>query len=213
MFIELVDVLRCPHPHDPSWLVLGAERMDGRDVVEGVLGCPVCRAQFRIAGGIADLRAAPASAPVAGPPAAEAETDQAVRLAAFLGLAEPGGFAVLVGAWTAQAAALGAVADAHLLLVNPVAGAPIGGATSGILVGDGLPIAAASARALAVDEGAGGPFLARAVAAVRAGGRVVAPAGAPVPDGVRELARDRALWVGERDAEPGGLVSLARGGR
>ena len=34
----------------------------------------------------------------------------------------------------------------------------------------------------------------------RAGGRLVAPAGSPVPGGVRELARDAAVWVGEREA-------------
>jgi uncharacterized protein YbaR (Trm112 family) len=212
MFIELVDALRCPRGHEESWLVLGADRMDGRDVVEGVLGCPVCRAQYRISNGVADLRAeARPPAPAAPPPAADPE--QALRLAALLDLGDAGGYAVLVGDWTAYADGVRAVAETHLLLVNPRPGAPIGGGTSGLLARGGLPLAPASARALAVDAASDADFLAAALAAVRPGGRVVAPAGLPLPAGVIELARDEALWVAERDAAPGGLVPLARARR
>jgi hypothetical protein len=52
---------------------------------------------------------------------------------------------------------------------------------------------------------------ARASAAARVTrvkGRVLAPAGVPMPDGVRELARDDRLWVGERDAPASPLVPL-----
>ncbi|HVA56346.1 MAG TPA: hypothetical protein VNF92_00495 [Gemmatimonadaceae bacterium] len=215
MFIELVDALRCPAMHEESWLVLGATRMEGRDVVQGILGCPVCDARYPIDGGIADLRAdsGAAVAPVPAPSFAEPEAEQAMRLAAFLGISDSRGFAVLVGEWTAHAAGVYALAETHLLLVNPVAGAPIGAGTSGIITDNRLPIAAASARALAVDRTADAAFLARALAGVQAGGRVVAPADIPVPRGVTELARDAALWVGERDAPPSGLVSLARGAR
>lgn len=220
MFIELVDALRCSRTHEESWLVLGTARMEGRDVVDGVLGCPVCRARYTIAGGLADLRAAsgaaataPAPFPVPAPPSVKPDPERAIRLTALLGLDDAQGFAVLVGEWTAEAAGVLAIAETHLLLVNPVAGAPIGGGTSGIIVDDQLPIAPGSARALAVDGARDGAFLARAVAAVRAKGRIVAPADIPVPDGVTELARDAALWVGERDALPSGFVPLVRGTR
>jgi hypothetical protein len=36
----------------------------------------------------------------------------------------------------------------------------------------------------------------------------VAPAQAGVPEGVRELARDERVWVGEREAPPSELVRL-----
>ncbi|MDF1505354.1 hypothetical protein, partial [Roseisolibacter sp. H3M3-2] len=42
--------------------------------------------------------------------------------------------------------------------------------------------------------------LAAALRAPRHRGRLVAPAAAPLPDGVTELARDDAHWVAERDA-------------
>ena len=56
MFIELVDALRCPRPHEESWLVLAASRLEARHVLEGTLGCPVCHAQYPIRDGIVDLR-------------------------------------------------------------------------------------------------------------------------------------------------------------
>jgi hypothetical protein len=46
---------------------------------------------------------------------------------------------------------------------------------------------------------------------VKPKGRVVAPAEVPLPDGVRELARDGRHWVGERQAVPApALVQLGR---
>ena len=124
-----------------------------------------------------------------------------------------GGFAVLVGAWTRHAAGVLALADTHLLLVNPDPGVAIRPGTSGLRADEGVPIAPGSARALAVDASMGPEALAAAVAGVQAGGRVVAPATFSLPDGVTELARDASVWVGERDAAASGLVSLSRGGR
>lgn len=220
MFIELVDSLRCPRPHEPAWLVLGADRMDGRNVMDGVLGCPVCDARFPIANGMADLRtgaappaapAAPAAAPHASPSAPDAE--QAMRLAAFLNLGDARGFAVLAGHWTAQATGVQTITDMHLLLVNPAPGVAIADGTSGILADDRLPVAPGSAYGVALDRSASAALLAHAVQGVRPGGRMVAPVQLPVPEGVTELARDTELWVAERAAAPGPLVSLSRGGR
>ncbi len=214
MFIELVDALRCPYEHEESWLVLGAERMDERHVLDGVLGCPVCRRQYTIAAGVADLRTGPRPAPLVAPSgAAVADPEQAIRLAALLDLTDAGGYAVLVGTWTRHASALQALSDTHLLLVNPEPGVAVGRGTSGLLADRRLPLAAGSARGLAVDAAAGPDFLAAALASVRAGGRVVAPVVLPVPDGVTELVRDASVWVAERSAPASGLVSLARGGR
>lgn len=212
MFIEMVEALRCPHPHDESGLVAAADRMDGRNIMEGVLGCPVCKAQFRIAEGVADLRVAPGP-PSAAAPAAARDPEQAIRLAAFLDLSDGRGYAVLVGAWTVHAPAIQAMSETHLLLVNRLAGVPIGAGTSGLLVDARLSVAAGSARGLAVDRHVDADWLASALAGVQAGGRVVAPATMPLPGGVTELVRDGAVWVAERTPEPSGLVALVRGGR
>jgi hypothetical protein len=46
------------------------------------------------------------------------------------------------------------------------------------------------------------------VRATRATGRVVAPASTPLPDGVREIARDDTDWVGEREPLASPVVTL-----
>lgn len=214
MFIELVDSLRCPRDHEDAWLVLGADRVHDRHVVSGVLGCPVCRAQYRIDHGVADLRLRPDDPRPAWAPAATGDAaEQAMRLAAFLNLTDGGGPAVLVGAWTRYGAGIRALADTPLLLVNPAAGAVMEAGMSGVRVDDVLPLAAASVRGVALDDGAGPAFVARAVRAVRPRGRVLAPIAVPVPEGVTELARDAAVWVAERSADAGPLIALARAGR
>jgi hypothetical protein len=75
-----------------------------------------------------------------------------------------------------------------------------------------VPVAAGSLRGVALDErNAGAVLAADAVRALRAGGRLVAPASSPLPDGVGELARDDTVWVAERREAPR-LVPLGRGG-
>ena len=52
------------------------------------------------------------------------------------------------------------------------------------------------------------------VRATRVKGRLVGPVSTALPDGVREIARDDVVWVGEREAPPLPLVTLhvRRGG-
>ena len=64
-----------------------------------------------------------------------------------------------------------------------------------------LPLAKGCARGIALDDGAD-DLLRSAVAALTPGGRLVAPAAAPLPEGMTLLARDDDQWVGERDAVP-----------
>ena len=42
-------------PHEASWLVVSFARRDGRFIVEGTLGCPVCHRQYPIRDGVARL--------------------------------------------------------------------------------------------------------------------------------------------------------------
>ena len=62
MFIELVDALRCPQPHAESWLVVASTRTQARHILEGTLGCPVCRAEYPIVDGVVDFRGDSAAA-------------------------------------------------------------------------------------------------------------------------------------------------------
>lgn len=204
MFIELVDALRCPVPHEESWLVAAAVRMEARHIVEGTLGCPVCSAEYPIRNAVVDFRrngGSIAAVPVEGDP------QQAMRLAALLDLADAQGFAVLLGAWGAHAHELASIVETPLVLVDPPAGI-VGAPGVSVLRCDGdLPLAMGAARAMAIDD-AGASRVASAVRATRAKGRVLALASVPVPAEVMELARDETVWVGERSVPASPFVSL-----
>ena len=204
MLIELVDVLRCPRPHEETWLVASADRTERRRIVDGTLGCPICRAEYPIRGGVADFTGG--AAPRASSGAAYVSPDDAMRLAALLDLTPGPGFALLFGSWGRYAAELTALTPVPLLLVNPpndISATDV----SVILAGDVLPLASGKARAAAIDPELGVP---PAVAAdkVRSCGRIVAPSSAHPIQGTREIARDSRAWVAERDAQPSAPVTL-----
>jgi uncharacterized protein YbaR (Trm112 family) len=211
MFIELVDMLRCPNPHEETWLVLAADRMDGRDVVDGRLGCPICRAEFPIVAGIARFD----GGSPAGTRGHLPDETEALRLAALLDLVDPRGYAILVGEAASYAPRLRELTGAQLLLVNPPREMAMGDGLSGLTMSSAssrLPVAAGSARGIALDEAATPEQLESALAAVQSSGRILAPIALPVPDGVTELARDDRHWVAERTraAATSGIVSLHR---
>jgi uncharacterized protein YbaR (Trm112 family) len=217
VFVDLVDALRCPRPHAESWLVAAAYRTQGRVIVEGTLGCPECGAEYPIHGGVAHFGAADLGEPGVVSTATgdtvdpEARAGEAMRLAALLHLDGPGGLVVLGGGWGAVADALLELVEARLVLVEPP-GEPVPREPVAAVRGAWLPVAGAQARGVALDAATAEPErLAAAVRALRPRGRLVAPAGAALPEGVRELARDARHWVAERDAVPAsGIVQLGR---
>jgi uncharacterized protein YbaR (Trm112 family) len=204
MFIELVDALRCPNPHEESWLVAAADRMEARHIVEGTLGCPVCHASYPVHRGVVDFRRGEHAEPVRAQPA---DAEQAMRLAAFLGLSDALGFAVLAGEWASHAPLLRTLVETPLVLVDPPAEVEGEPGVSVIRCDGELPLAAGAARGIAVDTGSAAR-VASAVRATRVKGRLVAPAAVPLPAGVRELARDDAVWVGERETLDSPMVTL-----
>jgi uncharacterized protein YbaR (Trm112 family) len=211
MHIELVDALRCPRPHGDAWLVASIVRMEDRDILEGTLGCPECGAEYPVHDGIVsfDLDREGARADERQSPPEPDEAD-VMRLAALLDLATPGGVTLLAGAWAMHARTLHDLTSSRMLLLNPPACVDAGWGVYALRAPEGeLPLGAATVRAAAVDA-AHAVLAPRAALALASGGRLVAPASAPVPDGIRELVRDEEVWVGERESEPR-LVGLQRG--
>ncbi len=201
MFIELVDALRCLEPHEDTWLVASVTRWDSRHIVDGVLGCPVCRREYVVTDGIAWFTS-PATTRDRGrlttvPPTAPPE--RVARVAALLGLTEGGGTIVLGGDWAACAAALVELGAGQVVRVNAAPSSPSAQEVSSIVVGDRLPFAAGALRGVALGGGAATTALvASAAGALRPRGRLIAPSSVAVPDGVTELARDHEDWVAER---------------
>ncbi len=193
MFVELIDRLRCPRPHEEGWLVATASRTVGRHIVEGALGCPVCGAEYAIREGEVWFGG---SEPLAPDSPSLAGEDPPVRLAAMLGLDERGGLYVLDGAWSGCAPAIeGMFPDARFVFLA----SPESQGASVVLrgTGDAIPLAAGGARGVALHRTA--PALVDAAArALAAGGRLVAPAASAVPEMITLVARDESWWVGAR---------------
>lgn len=211
MFIELVDSLRCVEPHEDTWLVAAVTRMDGRHIVEGTLGCPVCRRQYPIADGVGWFSDQPTTTgdvslttvvPVN-------DEDSVMRAAALLGLTEPGGIIALGGSWSRYADAIAELGAGHVVVLNARAADASPQEVSSLVVGDRLPFGRGALRAAALGrEIISSPLLVSAVNALRSKGRLVAPAQTPSPDGVAMLARDETDWVGERSVIASPPVAL-----
>jgi uncharacterized protein YbaR (Trm112 family) len=205
MHLEVVQALRCPRAHEESWLVARTDRMEARHIEAGVLGCPVCGAAYPVAAGVAHLGRSVTPEGQAPP-----DHDAALRAAALLDLTTPTGFVVLAGRWAAAAVEVAALAEGVHVLGADAAGPPppLGVGVSSIECGEVMPLGAAVARGIAVDAAHATPeALAAAATALAAGGRLLAPAAAPLPDAVTELARDDRWWVAEK-AAPVPVVTL-----
>jgi uncharacterized protein YbaR (Trm112 family) len=191
MFIELTDHLRCPADHDEQYLVLLPDRLEGRRVIEGHLGCPVCGRTFALREGVLDLGGAP-------PVGESATTLSADALTALAGVNGPGGYLVLVGSpadqWRAVAELLPGVA---LVAVNPAAATRDEPGISVLRAGR-LPIKSRSMRAVvlgavyAADEG----WVGDAARVVLPGLRVVGEGETPSSDVIDLMASAGGVWVG-----------------
>lgn len=98
MHILLTDVLACPRCGPDFGLILLADRVQARRVLQGFLGCPNCREEYPIRDGVSDLRFPPSLGPVHPTAPVAATHELALRVAALLGVRTPGARIVLIGA-------------------------------------------------------------------------------------------------------------------
>ena len=192
MFIELTDHLRCPVDHDESFLVLLPDRVEGRSVIQGQLGCPVCGRTFELSNGVLDTGDAPAAS-ASQPSALDAEA-----LTALVGLSGPGGYLTLVGSvadlWKGIAALNPGVA---LVAVNPgpeVADAP----GISVLRSGRIPLKSRSMRGVVL----GRPYaddarwVGEGARVVLPGLRIVGEGADPPADVIDLMASAGGVWVG-----------------
>ncbi len=209
MFTELIDTLRCPNPHEDSWLVATSTKTAGRHIITGKLGCPVCRATFEIvegevlfagAGGLQLSRVL--------------NDDAAFRLAAQLHLVEAPQPILLSGRWSAAVTPLRTIVSTVIMFVAD--------ATSVVTLDErvstlrmpttGIPLATGSLRALALDAAHAAPsFLSDAARVLRTAGRLVAPVATLLDASLwRTLAADAEVIVAERLAVASLPIALRR---
>ncbi|HEU4565936.1 MAG TPA: hypothetical protein VFS05_14855 [Gemmatimonadaceae bacterium] len=218
MHTELVESLCCVREHELTWLVARTDERAGRHIIRGVLGCPTCGAEYPIERGVADftLGRAPVPVPAADGRAAES-VEEGMLAAALLDLTSPGGFVALAGAWARAAAPLRELVDGVHVLVLDAPDAPDALAgddgVSMVRTAGEIPIRPQACRGIALDAAHATPrALAQAAAALRARGRLIAPADAAMPTPLAELARDVRRWVGERPPDSA-VVRISRARR
>ena len=192
MHILLTDRLICPRCGPGFGLILIADRIENRRVIEGSLGCPNCRDRFPVEGGFGDLRPPPRStrddAPDITPPA----SPSAVEVAALLGLIDGPGSVALIGDMAGHATALtGLVPGIEFIGIAPgLRGWEEAEGVSRLTAGASLPFSDGSLRGVGLfAEGeprmAGEPSMAGELARVVASDGRIAVWGA-VPVSVRE---------------------------
>jgi hypothetical protein len=214
VIVDLADALRCIRAHEPAALITSVDRLDGRQIVTGSLGCPVCDARYPIIGGAAVFDAASLDRSRAAPPAPAPGEAGVIRVGALLDLTDPAGWVLLEGGISAVGAALHALLDTAVVLLNPPGAVPGGGDVS-VIYAPVVPFSPGLLRGAALSHGVDPVLADSVVPALRASGRIMGPLSVSIPSGVAELARDAHGWVGtRRAAEPASVpVSLSRGRR
>ena len=230
MFIELTEILRCPADHEESYVVCVPTLMEGRRVVRGGIGCPVCHAEYPIVDGVAHFEA-----PMEGEGRARNASEGAVRgVGAGDGVGEEGVASASEGAASAgrpseraspppspnyDASALQAFLDlegkgGYALLVGSAArhGPDIAALLPGVhFFGVNAPLGLPASDAFSMLRAARVlPVKARSVRAV-----VLGADHAREPwlgESVRVLLKGLRLVVEDDSAAPDGIAELARGG-
>jgi len=211
MNLLLTDRLSCPRCGPEFGLILLADRILDREVLDGTFGCPNCRDAFPVLDGFGDLRAPPRRGGIeglAGPADRRPEdVEDGGRLMALLGVAQGPGTIALVGAPARHAGALaGAIEGIHVLAIDPdLAGWPELPGVSRAMAGPGLPVFSRTLRGVAVDGRLGAGMLGEAARVVARLGRVVVVHAGPDARAAMEDAGLRVL------AEEAGTVVAARG--
>lgn len=192
-------MLRCPEDHREEFLVLSTSEMNGRMVVRGVVGCPVCRRESEILDGIVDFTQARAGRHTPAPPSPVAVDPQSLQ--ALLDLGGPGGYVLLLGSAARHAVGLASLMGGiHFVGINAppdVVELPI----LSLLQSDRvIPLRQAMARAAVIGaELAATPWVAEAVRVLLPGRRLVIESEtATGPEKIMTLAAGQGLWVGEK---------------
>jgi uncharacterized protein YbaR (Trm112 family) len=215
MHVELTDLFRCPVPHRESWLVVAADRTEARVILDGVLGCPECGAEYAIRDGVALFDERSAQRTSARGAHDEKDPEFPFRIAALLNATDGSATLAFIGMSVLVARTIqsfvpvrGVVVDAPDEEHAPSALLSHDAPLAVLRTFGGLPVANGALHGVYAAIGEPAAY----TAALRPGGRMVAPAESAVPEDITELARDANHWVGEKAAVvvPSALVELKR---
>jgi uncharacterized protein YbaR (Trm112 family) len=192
MFIELTDHLRCPAEHEESLLVLLPDRVEGRSVLAGQLGCPVCGRTFELIDGVLDTGDAPGWG---SEPATALDAD---AVTALTGLHGPGGYLTLVGSVASRWKGIAELnPGVTLVAVNP--GADVTDAPGlSVLRGGRIPLKSRAMRAVVLGRpyGEDAYWVGEAARVVLPGLRIVGEGVDPPAEAIDLMASAGGVWVG-----------------
>jgi uncharacterized protein YbaR (Trm112 family) len=200
LHIEMIDLLRCPREHEETWLVAAFKKMDGRFVVEGTLGCPICRASYDITDGAARF-----GGEVSDAFAPNVSAESVMRTAALLNMMQPGSVAVLCGTEANAAEDLSELTQSRVIALNPASKIEDTESVATIVTLDRIPLGSSSIDGIAIGDCHS--LIGDSARVLKAGARIVAAATIDFPPGFREIARDDLSVVAE---SVGPLVGLKR---
>ncbi len=209
MHLLLTDRLTCPRCGPEFGLILLADSMRERLVLEGRLGCSNCRDAFPVHDGFGDLRAPPRGDLPPGRVGDPGTTDpaEAERVTALLGVAEgPGTLALVGGVARCAAGVAAAVEGVEVVAVDAgLVAWPEAPRVSRMVARPGLPFFGRTLRGVAVDGALGAAWIREASRVVAPLSRVVVVDAPPETETVLEEA-----GLGVLAAEAGTVVA-ARG--
>ena len=181
-------------------MILLAQTLVERRVLDGALGCPNCRDRYPIVAGFADLRPPPRDPLPPVPSGAAPDPTTTDRLAAFLGITDGPGNVALVGGAAAHAGTLAdRLGEVELVAVSADARAePERERVSRLIAGPELPFRPWTFRALAAPAGA--LSTGESVRVVARGGRIALEGASPGARAELERAHcrillDEAGWI------------------
>jgi uncharacterized protein YbaR (Trm112 family) len=206
MDVRLSDLLTCPRCGPGHGLILLPGEVRDRRVREGMLGCANCRERYPVAGGVADLRVEGSRGAGVWGDADEnlsggiGDREEAVRLAALMGLADAVGVVLVAGPAAIHGAELAALVDGvEVVAIDGGAGPGV----SRVLVSDRIPFRTGSMRGVALTG--------RRVALLEEGARLLGTGARLVVDPLPEAGRARLGDAGlEMIAEEEGVVVSRR---
>ena len=175
MDLLLTDRLTCPRCGPEFGLILLADRLEDRRVLEGALGCPNCRDRYPVIDGFGDLRPPPRTAFPEEEPLPAPDSPTLMEVAGLLGITAGVGHVALLGALAGHADALGEKLQpvevvgisARLRGIDEVDG------VSRLAAGSRLPFRDQSLRGVALPGGEGLLEPAQAARVVARSGRIV----------------------------------------
>lgn len=175
MHILVTDRLACARCGPEFGLILLADELKERRLLEGALACFNCREQYPVEGGFGDLRPLPRNLQTTGEPTVPEDPEASLRLAALFGVIEGPGLLLIIGPSARNASLLSRMIEGiEIVAVHPeLRGGPEQEGVSRLAIAGHLPFLTGSLRGVALEGEPSSLLLPEAVRVLGSGSRLV----------------------------------------